>query len=285
MVLAGLGALARPDRRRLVLRSWVVLVVALVVTAVLSGVAVAPAASGLPQPVWLGLPLLVAQAAAISAAATAGAGVRSRLTGKSFGWRQPVGAALVVVALLTPVAGLAWWVGAGSDEPLDRGWASSVPTYMSDAATADPTRGVLVLRGDRARGFDHLLVRGTGLRTGDESVLPTTEEQQPLTDLVSDLVTAPDPEDVDRLASFGIGFIYAPAPVDGRLSGNLDTLSGVTPGSATSPGARAWQVQAPATEESLVAEPSSLRPWLLGLQGLAILVAAVLAAPTRKVTR
>ncbi|MGZ5416512.1 MAG: glycosyltransferase [Nocardioides sp.] len=285
VVLAGLGALARPDRRRLVLRSWLVLVVALVVTAVLSGVAVAPAASGLPQPIWLGLPLLVAQAAAISAAATAGAGVRSRLTGNSFGWRQPVGAALVVVALLTPVAGVAWWVGAGSDEPLDRGWASSVPTYMSDAATADPTRGVLVLRGDRARGFDHLLVRGTGLRTGDESVLPTTEEQQPLTDLVSDLVTAPDPEDVDRLASFGVGFIYAPAPVDGRLAGNLDTLSGVTPGSATSRGARAWQVQVTATEQSPVAEPSSLRPWLLGLQGLAIVVAAVLAAPTRTVTR
>ena len=52
-----------------------------------------------------------------------------------------------------------------------------------------------------------------------------------------------------------------------------------------SPGARAWHVQVPATEESLVAEPSSLRPWLLGLQGLAVLVAAVLAAPTRKVTR
>lgn len=284
-VLAALGALVRPDTRRLVLRSWAVLVVALVVTAVLSAATVSPAASGLPQPVWLGLPLLVAQAAAIAAAATAGAGVRAQLTGKAFGWRQPVGAALVVVALLAPVAGLVWWVAAGSDGPLDRGPANTVPTYMSDAAQADPAQGALVLRGDRSGGFDHLLLRGPGLRIGDESVLPTAEEQQPLTDLVSVLVTAPDPDDVARLASYGVGFVYAPAPVDARLAGNLDTLSGVTPGSALRPGARAWQVEAPVSEASLEEDPSALRPWLLGLQALAIAVVAVQAAPTRRVAR
>ena len=283
-VLAALGALARTDTRPQVLRCWAVLVVALVTTAVLSGVAVSPAASGVPQPVWLGLPLLVAQAAGITAAATAGAGIRAQLTGKAFGWRQPAGAALVVVALLAPVVGLLWWVVAGSGGPLDRGPASDVPTYMSDAAVADPDRGVLVLRGDRARGFDHLLLRGPGLRTGDESVLPSADEQEPLTGLVGALVAAPEPGDVERLASYGVGFVYAPAPVDGRLAGNLDTLSGVTPGSATH-GARAWQLQVPGSSASLTAEPSELRPWLLGLQALAIAVAAVQAAPTRKVTR
>ena len=82
-VLAAVGALARPDTRRQVLRCWVVLVVALVTTAALSGVTISPAASGVPQPVWLGLPLLLAQAAGIAAAATAGAGVRAQLTGKA----------------------------------------------------------------------------------------------------------------------------------------------------------------------------------------------------------
>ena len=284
VVLAAVGALVRPDTRRQVLKSWVVLVVALVAAAVLSGIAVSPTSSEVPQPVWLGLPLLLAQAAGIAAAATAGAGVRAQLTGKAFGWRQPAGAALVVVALLAPVAGVLWWATAGSSDPLDRGPANAVPTYMSDAAQDDPTRGVLVVRGDRARGFDHLLVRGPGLRTGDESVLPRAEEQEELTALVSALVTAPDPGDVEKLATFGIGFVYAPAPVDGRLSGNLDTLSGVTTGSATG-GARAWQLQVPGSEESLDTAPDDLRPWLLGLQGLALLVAAVLAAPTRKVAR
>jgi GT2 family glycosyltransferase len=283
-VLAALGALARPDTRRQVLRCWVVLVAALVATAALSGVTISPAASGVPQPVWLGLPLLLAQAAGIAAAATAGAGVRAQLTGKAFGWRQPVGAAVVVVALLAPVAGVFWWVAAGSGGPLDRGPATAVPTYMSDAALDQPDRGVLVIRGDRAGGFDHLLLRGAGLRTGDESVLPSAEEQEPLTELVSALVTAPDPGDVERLASFGVGFVYAPAPVDGRLSGNLDTLSGVTPGSATG-GARAWQLQVPVSTGSLNETGDDLRPWLLGAQGLALVVALVLAAPTRRRTR
>jgi hypothetical protein len=115
-------------------------------------------------------------------------------------------------------------------------------------------------------------------------VLPTAEEQEPLTELVGALVTAPDPGDVERLASFGIGFVYAPAPVDGRLSGNLDTLSGVTPGSATG-GARAWQIQVPPSTDSLSDAGSDLRPWLLGAQALALAVALVQAAPTRKATR
>lgn len=283
-VLAAVGALARPDTRRHVLRCWVVLALALVVTAALSGIAVAPAASDLPQQVWSGLPLVLAQAAGIAAAAAAGAGIRSQLTGKAFGWRQPVGAALVVLALLAPVAGLVWWAVAGSDDPLDRRPASVVPTYMSDAALDDPQHGILVVRGDRARGFDHLLLRGPGLRIGDESVLPTADEQRDLTALVGALVTAPDAEDVQRLASYGIGFVFAPAPVDGRLSGNLDTLSGVTTGSAFK-GARAWQIQEPPASTSLSDDDSAARPWLLALQALAILVVAVQAAPTRKVSR
>ena len=59
----------------------------------------------------------------------------------------------------------------------------------------------------------------------------------------------------------------------------------MSPGSATSPGARAWQVEAAPTGDDLVRDPDPLRPWLLALQGLAIVVVAVLAAPTRKARR
>ena len=45
------------------------------------------------------------------------------------------------------------------------------------------------------------------------------------------------------------------------------------------PGARAWQVEAAPTGADLVRDPDPLRPWLLALQGLAIVVVAVLAAP------
>jgi hypothetical protein len=284
VVLAAVAALLRPDTRSRVLRAWVVIALCLGTVALLSGVSVSPATSEVSQPVWLGLPLLVAQAAAVTAAAIAGTGVRVLLTGVSFGWRQPVGAALVVLALLAPVAGLAWWAVTGSGGPLDRGPAAMVPPYMSEAALADPDRGVLVVRGDRARGFDHLLLRGRGLSIGDESVLPRAEDQQRLTDLVGRLVTAPVAEDVDRLADFGIGFVYAPAPVDGLLAGNLDTLSGTSQASALR-GARAWQVQVPTSHAALDTEGAAARPWLLGLQALALVVAAVQAAPTRRVAR
>ncbi len=284
VLVAAVAALLRPDTRAPVVRAWLVAVLGLVAASALSGVAVTPATSEISQPVWLGLPLLLAQAALVAAVAIAGAGVRTLLTGVSFGWRQPVGAALVVLALLTPVAGLGWWVVTGSAGPIDRGPAATVPPYMSEAALAEPDRGVLVVRGDRARGFDHLLLRGRWLSIGDESVLPTAEDQSRLTDLVGALVTAPTADDVDRLAAFGVGFVYAPAPADGLLAGNLDTLSGTTRASAPR-GARAWQLQVPGGHEAVDAEGSAARPWLLGVQALALVVAGAQAAPTRRVAR
>ncbi|HEX4978366.1 MAG TPA: glycosyltransferase family 2 protein [Nocardioides sp.] len=285
--VAALGALARPDTRGRVLAAWAVLVVGLLTAAGLSGVTVAPATSAVRQPVWLGVPLLLAGAAAVCAAAVAGSGIRGRLAGRSFGWRQPTGAAIVVIALVTPLLGLGWWAVTGSDGPLARRAPTTIPAYMTDAATADSSAGVLVVRGDRSRGFTHLLVRGPGLRLGQESVLPTVAQQEPLTDLVGDLVTAPEPSDAQALADLGVRHVYAPPPVDGQLSGNLDALSGLTTASATLPDARAWQVQA-----SAVAAPrqpdglsATLHPWLLGAQALLLLGAAVAAAPTREVRR
>ncbi len=284
VVLAAVGSLARRDTRPRVLGAWLVVVLALGTASLLSGTVVTLDTTEQAHPVWLGVPVLLAQAAAICAAVIAGSGIRDQLSGSAFGWRQPVGALVVVVALLAPVAGLAWWGLDGSDDPLERRPGSSVPPYMADAAAADPLSGVLVLRGDRTSGFSHVVVRGPGLRTGDDSVLPRAEQQEPLTDLVARLVTAPQPQDIAELAKFGVGFVYAPRPVDGQLAGNLDTVSGIAPASAGA-GARAWQLQVDGSDAALEPVESSLRPWLLGVQALAILVALVLAAPTRKVTR
>lgn len=287
LVVAAVGALARPDTRRRVLGAWAVLVVALVTASLLSGVATAPATSAVLQPVWLGFPLLLAGAAAVCAVSVAGTGVRGRLAGRSFGWRQPAGAAVVALALLTPILGLGWWAATGSEGALERRPATSIPAYMSEAA-ADPDAGVLVLRGDRATGFTHVLVHGPGLRLGEDSVLPTVAEQQPLTEVVANLVTAPEPPDVQALADLGVGHVYAPPPVDGQLSGNLDALSGLTTASAPRPQARAWQVRVEAGPDATPAPDdlsATLHPWLLGLQGLVLLVAAAAAVPTREVRR
>jgi hypothetical protein len=155
---------------------------------------------------------------------------------------------------------------------------------MTDAAMSDPAGGVLEIRGGAREGFSYVLLRGPGLRIGDDTVMPRADEQQPLTDLVGRLASAPEPEDVRTLGGFGAGYVYAPPRADIALSGNLDSLSGITTGSAVRPGSRAWQVDADLTSAPEVPTSAS-RPWLLGVQGVALLVVAVLAAPTRKVSR
>ncbi|QNN53622.1 glycosyltransferase family 2 protein [Nocardioides mesophilus] len=286
VVLAAVAALVRTDRRRPVLAAWLVLVVALVTTAALSRVEVALASEPVAHPLWLGLPLLVAQAAAVTAAAVAGSGIAVRLSGASFGWRQPLGAAVVVLALLSPLAGVLWWTVSGTEGPLDRRPLQPAPPYMIDAAAQDPSRGVLVVRGSDTGGYTYLLLRDAGLRLGDESVLPPVDEQQPLTEVLGRLATAPEPEDVTELQGYGVGFVYAPAPADPELAGNLDSVSGLTRASAIAPGSRAWQLAEPAANAAPVTfEQSAARPWLLLVQGLALVAVAVLAAPTRRVTR
>ena len=67
---------------------------------------------------------------------------------------------------------------------------------MTDAAAADPDHGILVVRGSRERGFTYVLLRGPGLRLGDDTVIPSAADQAPLTRVVEDLATAPEPGDV-----------------------------------------------------------------------------------------
>ena len=285
VALAAVAALLRKDTRNRVLGAWAVLVAALAAAAVLAGRTFGLPGSSAEQPVWLGFPLLLVQAGAICAASLAATGVSTLISGSSFGWRQPVGLLVVAAAVLSPVLGVFWWVANGVSEPLDRRAVDPVPTYMTDAAEADPDNGVLVVRGGRQTGLHYVVLRGDGQRLGDDTVAPTAEAQQGMTDLVTQLATSPQPADVERLSRSGIEFIYTPAPTDAVLAGNLDSVSGLTPASAVRPGARAWQLETDPTDDALAQPEGSLRPWLLAVQLVAILAVAVLAAPTRRVRR
>jgi hypothetical protein len=285
VLVAALVALLRPDTRPAVLRAWLVVVVALGTTAVLAAGTYATPGDPAAQPLWLGFPLVVAQAAGITAATIAGSGVRDRLTGSDFGWRQPLGVAVVVLALLTPVVAGLWWVWQGSGGPLDRGRTSDVPAYMSDAVADDPADGVLVVRGSRQAGFTYLLLRQPGVRLGDDAVLPARSDQAALTRTVANLASAPTPDDVRRLSRDGVAYVYAPSPADPSLVGNLDSVSGLSQGSATGAGSRAWQLEATPGRAALTQPGDAWRPWLLLVQGLAILVVVVLAVPSRRERR
>ncbi|NUS51908.1 MAG: hypothetical protein HOQ22_12835, partial [Nocardioidaceae bacterium] len=281
LLVAAVAALLRPDTRRDVLKAWVVVLVGLGVTVTLAGGRYSLPNAPTDQPLWLGFPLLVVQAAGITAAAIAGTGIRRRLSTSSFGWRQPFGVLVVLVAALTPVVVAGWWVWEGTAGAVDRRPVASVPTYMSDAAKDDPVNGSLVVRGSRATGFEYVVLRQPGIRLGDDSVEPSAADQAGLTSYVTDLVTAPDPRVVAGLAQTGVAYVYAPAPADIGLVGNLDSVSGVSSASAVRPGARAWQLDAKPTDDKMLLAVDQARPWLLAAQGLAVLVVLVLAAPSR----
>jgi hypothetical protein len=280
VLVAGVVALARVDTRPRVLAAWSFAVLGLLLTSLLAGVRVELATSGTEERIWLGVPLLLVQASAITAAVIAGTGVRERLGSQAFGWRQPVGAVVVIAALVSPLLGLVWWAVEGTDGVIDRRPVTAAPEYMTDAAESDPAQGVLVVRGSSAGGYDYQLMRQRGVRTGDDSVLPTAQEQQPLTELVGSLASAPTNETVDGLLAGGVQYIYAPRPVDQQLTGNLDSLSGTASASALAPGARAWKLTG--TPELPDSEGGAWHPWLVALECLAIVVVAVFAAPSRR---
>ncbi|HSE69133.1 MAG TPA: hypothetical protein VLA97_00130, partial [Nocardioidaceae bacterium] len=64
-----------------------------------------------------------------------------------------------------------------------------------------------------------------------------------------------------------------------------DSVSGLRPASALMPGSRAWELEAEPSRDSLPERETSYRPALLVLQAVAVLAAAVLAAPSRRVRR
>jgi GT2 family glycosyltransferase len=232
--------------------------------------------------VWAGFPLLLAQGAAVTAVAVAGTGITGQLAGRSFGWRQPLGLVVAVAALLTPVVGVLWWATAGVGGPLDRGPAHRIPAYMTDAAVRDTDQGVLVVRREGA-GLGYTLLRGEGVRLGEDTVASNGEAQERLTALVAGLATAPTAQQVAELGGYGVKFVYLSPPGHRDLAGNLDSVSGLRPASALIPGSRAWELEAEPTREALPEPGMSFRPALLVLQGFAVVAVVVLAAPSRRV--
>lgn len=272
VAVAAVAALVARRSRPVVVAGWAVIVLALAAAVALDS-----------RGEWAGFPVLLAAGAAVTVVAAAGRGTTRRLSGRAFGWYQPLALLVVLGALLAPVAGLLWWA-AGIPGPLDRGPAHDVPAYMVDASLRDPDQGVLVVRREGA-GLGYTLLRGEGARLGDDSVQPGEAAHRELTDLIADLATDATAEQVARLSDFGVEFLYVPPPADPVLVANLDTVSGLSSASSVRPGSRAWQLEAEPTREALPRPDMTWRPVLLGVQLLALVVAAVLAAPSRRVRR
>ena len=282
--LAGAAALLRRDTRVRVLRAWLAALAAAVLLLATAWSLVS--LPGIPfsfRP-WPGFLVLVVQACFIVAAVAAADGLLRVISTERFGWRQPAAGLAAVVAVGTVLAGVGWWVVAGTPGPLDDGPHRPVPTYMSELAAGRDTGGVLVLTGDR-HVVQYRLLRDGATRIGDDGVLALTPPNGDLTAVVSQLLSADPGQAARDLAGFGVSYIYAPAPARPAVTAALDATSGLSGASAPQRDTRAWQVSAPPSLTA-VRPVTQVRHWvLIGVQLLTLVVAVLLALPSRREAR
>ena len=225
-VLAALFAWARADTRDKVAGAWVVLAAGLVVAGVASQIKVTDQGSGVEAYAWVGFAVVVAQAAAIVAAAIAADGLRQNIISGAFGWRQPVSLVVSIVAAVTPVFGLIWWVGAAPHGDLHRANNQTLPAYLYDRLREDSQPRILVIRGDAAE-VDYQVLADDGYRLGDDSVSPRLGSAE-LDAVVADALSSSPETAVPTMADLGIGYVMMPSPADSALVAALDGLPGLT---------------------------------------------------------
>ena len=152
---------------------------------------------------------------------------------------------------------------------------------MNQSSQLGPEHGILVIRGD----VETVSLRRPPRRRRHRSATTRSSRSPPRTPrsprTCATLVARPTPEAVDELAARGIEYVVLPAP--GRRAGRR---RGSTPPSAWSRPVRRTGRRAPgrstsrSTEDALDGPTSWLRVVLLVVQGLAIVVVLVLAAPS-----
>lgn len=280
--LLALVALVPRATRVPVVVVWLVALAAAVVAAALGPVTLSlPAVETRPS---LGLFVVVLQGlAAVAAALGADAWLR-RLTDAHAWWQRIMAGLLAVVAAAVPVGGLVWWLAQPS-ERLEQTADAEVPAYMEQSSLTGPEHGVLIVRGSVEDGLTYRIRRGDGTTLGEDEILHLADQDPAFTETVQDLAFAPTAAVVRELGDHGIEHVVLPAPADGRVAAGLDATPGLEQASAENRQTRAWRIDRPLDPEAVEGPGSVLRTVLLVVQGVALVVVAVLAAPTLRARR
>lgn len=227
LVLAALAALLRPDRRRPVLVGWVLVLTGLLGAVVVSRVQVSAPTLQVPVPAWPGALLVLAGAGMLLAAAVGAQGARERVTGSSFGWRQPAAVVVTVLAVVGPVLIAAWWVVSGAGGPLDRRDPVLLPAFVA-AEGGQPSRPrTLVLRARPDGSLAYALLRDQGPRIGDAELSPTGDGGSRLGTVVADLASGRGGDAATRLVPYGVRFVLLVRPAERSVSRAVDAVPGV----------------------------------------------------------
>ncbi|WP_299922083.1 glycosyltransferase family 2 protein [uncultured Nocardioides sp.] len=276
--LLAVAALIPRSTRVPVLICWLVALAAAVVSGVLSHVTLdLPSVVTRPS---LGLFVVILQGTWVVAVVLGADAYLRRLADHHPWWQRGVAVTLAVVAAAVPLGGLAWWLTAEEGDVVARDVEQSVPVYMQQSSLLGQEHGVLVVSGSVDEGVTYRIRRDDGTTVGEDEILTLAEEDAGLTSDVRDLVSAPTPTVVADLGARGVEYVVLASPADGRISSLLDATAGLEQASAEDRTTRAWRVDRPLDPASLDGPSPWWRTALLVVQGLAIVLALVLAAPT-----
>jgi len=194
-------------------------------------------------------------------------------------WQRVLATALAVVAAAVPLGGLGWWLTT-PDNAMAREAEQTVPVYMQQSSLTGEEHGVLVLSGSVEDGITYRIRREDGTTVGEDEILTLADEDEEMTEEVRSLVSSPTPAVVAALGDRGVEYVVLSSPADGSVSSLLDATAGLEQASAEDRSMRAWRVDRPLDATTLDRPRSWWRTALMVLQGLAVVVALVLAAPT-----
>lgn len=255
LVLAGLAALLRADRRWLIGAAWAATLVGIAVGVVVSRVQVTAPTLANPVTVWPGPATVVAAAGLLLAAVVGADGVRHRIARSSFGWRQPTALALAGVAALSPVLAAGWWVAQGAGEPLERHDPALLPAFVVAEGTQPQRPRTLVLR-PRGAGLAYAVLRADGPRLGDAETAPPASHDIGLDGVVADLASGRGGDAAARLVPYGVRFVLVRRPVAAGLERALDGTPGLVRVSGPG-GSTLWRISYPSGRVRLVEDQSA----------------------------
>lgn len=248
VVAAAAAGLVRQRRQQAAIAGWLVALGAV-------GLAlVTVRGAGGAEPGFPAAALAIAACGLLLAAAVGADGALERLGRYSFGWRQPVAAAVALAALAVPlICGLSW-VSRGSADPLRRQNVHPLPSVV--LAEADRIPGMRVLWLDEAADgsvrYTLTTAQGRGL---PDAGLPVEESTvRALDGLVRDLSSTRGTNAAEALATFNVRYVAVPNPVSPLLATGLDAQAGLSRVAFVAP-VQLWQTLTPAGRVTLLSPP------------------------------
>ena len=260
VVVAALLAVLRPATRHAVMWLWGISLVCLVLALIVTRVPLQAPASEVPVFAWGGVLTAIMGAALILAAALAADGLRASMAESAFSWRQPVAGLTTVVAVVTPVLALLWWLP-DSGDPVRRGDPVVLPPFVAAEAIGPEAPRTLLLQPSDAVRVDYTLVNGTGPQLGDAEVAPPASDWAELDRLVAGLVSGRGGDEVNGLAAYAVRYVVLlDAQTESRaLARRLDAVPGLRR-VAGREGEVLWRVEAESSRAVLLGADESITP-------------------------